>query len=220
MDGTALDDQFGGQTGRAIVTPGEVAYSGAAGPGSATVTIESELPLDGFVAEGFGFGSATTTVESVNQDNPNDPGTASFMTTVDIEHAALLAVSTANSGAGSDIDLYVLAPDVSVVGASTTPTDAEEVVTFFPEDGTYTVAVHGWSVPTGTDTFELTINAVQGYDITVTDAPASILAGGSGELTVEWDTTGFAPGTYEGAVLTGPADAPGLIQIPAVVTVN
>ena len=78
VDGSALDDQFGGKTGRAVVTPGEVAASGPAGPGSATVTIESELALENFVAQGFGFGSEVTTVESVNQDDPNDPSTASF----------------------------------------------------------------------------------------------------------------------------------------------
>jgi hypothetical protein len=69
------------------------------------------------------------------------------------------------------------------------------------------------------DTFELTINAVQGYDVTVTNLPASIPAGGSDTLTVEWDTTGFAPGTYYGLVLMGPAEAPGLFQVPVEITV-
>ena len=47
------------------------------------------------------------------------------------------------------------------------------------------------------------INAVQGYDVTATKLPAQIPAGGSATITVEWATTGFAPGTYYGVVPLG-----------------
>jgi hypothetical protein len=218
VDGALLNEPFGGATGLVNVNPVTVTGAGA-GPGSASVLISSELALDGFVAEGFGLGAPVTTVETVNQDNPNDPSTASFVTTVDITHGARLDVSTCCSGAGSDIDLFVYDPDDNLVGSSTTPTDVESVSILFPEDGTYTIAVHGWSVPAGTDTFQLTINAVQGFDVWVTDLPGAIPAGGSAAITVNWDTTGFDPGTYFGLVLMGPNNAPGLFAVPVEITV-
>lgn len=220
VDGDLLSEPFTGKTGLVNVDPGQVETAGPAGPGSQNVTISSELALDGFVAEGFGLGGPVTTVETVNQDDPDDPSTASFVTTVTLDHAAKLEVSTCCSGNGSDIDLFVYSPGGQLVGSSTTPTDQEFVSLVFPADGTYTIAVHGWSVPAGTDTFELTINAVQGYNVTVTNLPASIPAGDSATLTVNWDTTGFAPGTYFGLVLMGPSVAPGLLEVPVTITVE
>ncbi|VAW32979.1 hypothetical protein MNBD_CHLOROFLEXI01-1171, partial [hydrothermal vent metagenome] len=218
VDGNSLDEPFGGSVGLVNLDPGEIVSSAAAGPGSATLTINSELDLGGFVAEGFGLGGPVTTTEDILQDDPNDPSTASFVTTVAISHGALLEVSTCCS-AGSDIDLFVYDPSGALVGSSTTSTDVENVTLLFPDDGTYTIAVHGWSVPSGADRFELTINAVQGSDVVVSNLPASIPAGGSATIDVAWDTSGFASGSYSGLILMGPAEAPGLLQIPVEVTV-
>jgi hypothetical protein len=38
-------------------------------------------------------------------------------------------------------------------------------------------------------------------------------------VTISWDATGLAPGTYEGLVLMGPATAPGLLEVPVTITV-
>lgn len=218
VDGSSLDEPFGGSVGLVNLNPGAIVSSAAAGPGSASLTISSELEMGGFVAQGFGLGGPVTTTEDVLQDDPNDPSTASFVTTVDISNGALLEVSTCCT-AGSDIDLYVYDPSGALVGSSTTSSDVENVTVVFPEDGAYTVAVHGWSVPSGSDTFELTINAVQGSDVLVSNLPSSIPAGGSATIDVNWDTTGFASGTYTGLILMGPAEAPGLLQVPVEITV-
>jgi hypothetical protein len=61
---------------------------------------------------------------------------------------------------------------------------------------------------------------VQGNDITVSNLPSSIPANGSASITVSWDTSGLAPGTYHGLVLMGPAAAPGLLQLPVEVNVE
>jgi hypothetical protein len=106
-----------------------------------------------------------------------------------------------------------------LASSSTTAGDNESGVILFPEDGVWTIAVHGWNVPGGTDTFELTINAVQGYDITITNLPGSIPAGGSGEITVHWDSSGKPSGIYYGLVLIGVADAPALFQVPLEIVV-
>jgi hypothetical protein len=215
VDGSVLEEPFHGSVGLVTLDPASIAGNGS---GSATVDVASTIDLEGLVAEGFGLGSPVATVENVSQDDPNDPSTASFVTTVDIEHGCLLEVSTANSANGSDIDLYVYDPEGEPVASSTTPTDEEHVSILFPADGNYTIAVHGWSVPSGSDTFELTINAVQGHDVTAT-APPDILAGSTGSIDVSWDTSGYAPGTYYGLVLFGISDAPGLFQVPVEITV-
>jgi hypothetical protein len=215
VDGAVLDEPFRGSVGLVTLDPATITGSGS---GSATLDIISEIDLEELVAEGFGLGSPVTTIETVWQDDPNDPSTASFVTTVDIEHGCLLEVSTANSAHDSDSDLYVYDPDGDLVASSTTPTDEEHVSILFPTDGTYTIAVHGWSVPSGSDTFELTINAVQGHDVTAT-APSDIPAGSTGSINISWDTSGYTPGTYYGLVLLGISDAPGLFQVQVEITV-
>ena len=192
-----------------------------AGPADspADVTISSGIDLANLTADGFGLSAPVTTRETVLQDDPNDPSTASFSTTVAISHGALLEVTTANSDDESDIDLFVYDADGNLVGASFTPFDDERVEVLFPVDGTYRIDVHGFAVLDGSDDFDLTINAVQGTDVTVSGLAASIPAGGSDTFQVAWSTAGKPAGTYDGLVILGPAGAPGLFRIPVTITV-
>jgi hypothetical protein len=100
-----------------------------------------------------------------------------------------------------------------------TPTDVERVVISSPVDGTYRIDVHGYNVPGGQAEFDLTIDAIQGTDVTVTGLVGSLSAGGSDTFSVAWDTSGKPAGTYDGLVVLGPADAPGALRIPIEVTV-
>jgi len=219
VDGSVLDEPFGGKVGLVTVDPGTASASGAAGLGAVDVTLSSELDLRDFVAEGFGLGAPVTTQGSVLQDDPNNSATASFTTTVSINHGAVLEVSTGGAPE-NDIDLYVYGAGGQRLGSSTTPTDEEFVSILFPADGVYTIAVHGWSVPRGSTTFNLTVNAVQGFDLTVDDLPSRLRPGETATITVNWDTTGKAPGIYSGLILMGPAAAPGLLQAPVKITVT
>lgn len=217
VDGRALDEPFSGKVGLATLSAALI--EGDTISGTASISISSELALAGFVAEGFGLSQPVTSTETIEQDDPDDPATSSFVTTVNVEHGAELTVATTSEVGGMDIDLYVLDADGNLVGASTTST-ADEVVTItFPADGEYTILVHGFSVPGGSAEFELLIDAVQGNDLTVSDLPAAIPAGGTGSITVGWDATGRAPGVYKGVVLMGPANAPGLLRVPVRITV-
>ena len=110
-------------------------------------------------------------------------------------------------------------PDGSLVGSSFTPSDTESVSISFPVDGTYRIDVHGFSVPGGSDEFDLTIDAVQGTAVSVSGLAASIPAGGSDTFAVAWDTTGLASGTYHGFVALGTVEAPGVVRMPVEVTV-
>ena len=67
----------------------------------------------------------------------------------------------------------------------------------------------------GSDEFDLTIDAVQGTDVTVNGLAASFPAGGSDTFSVAWDTAGLAAGTYQGFVAIGTPEAPGTSADPA-----
>jgi len=72
----------------------------------------------------------------------------------------------------------------SCIAASTTFTANEAVSISFPEDGEYTILVHGYNVPGDSAPFDLTIDAIQGSDVSVSGLPAQIPAGGSGNVTI------------------------------------
>lgn len=216
VDGARFEEPFRAQAGFVTLNPATVSGSGATG--SARFRITSDLLLEGFGVAGYGFSAPVVTRETVNQDDPNDPSTASFSTTFTVSRGASLTVSTGGAD-GSDLDLYVLGPDGSLIGASTSPTDVEEVTIQFPEDGTYTILVHGFSVPGGSTEFDLAIDAVQGSDISAVSSTSFIRAGGSGQITVSWDLTGRPAGTYRGLVVLGPRAAPGLLAVPVEVVV-
>ncbi len=59
-----------------------------------------------------------------------------------------------------------------IVGSSTTSTPVEQVVLANPEDNTYFIAVHGWSVPAGSTTFDLTVTTTTASGTTVESFPA------------------------------------------------
>ena len=215
LDG--VDEPFSGELGVVALDPGSIFAPPDTSPVS--VTLSSGVALDGLVADAFGLSAPTTTRETVSQDVPDDPSTSSFSTTVAIAHGAQLDVSIGNTDHASDIDLFVYGPDGALVAASFSPTDTESVSILFPEDGTYRIDVHGFAVNTGTDQFDLTIDAVQGTDVTVSGLAASIPAGGSDTFTVAWDTAGLAAGTYRGFVTLGTAEAPGVLRLPLEVTI-
>ena len=116
-----------------------------------------------------------TTIETAHQDDPDDPSSASVKKTVAISHASRAVFET--HLAGNDIDLFVLQGrrDRRLVRRRQRVTNASS--SSCPPDGTYEVWVHGFGV-TGTPSFELTMNIVQGTDLTVSGLPAGGAAGG------------------------------------------
>lgn len=217
--GEYTDEAFRGQVGTLNVAPSALDLDAPSNSVYAEITVSSSLALDDLVAEGFGLGLPELyTDQVVNQDNPNDPSTASYTRTVTIDHAASLDVQVAGQG-DTDLDLFVYDPSGNLVGASTTPTADEHVFIKFPVDGDWTIAVHGWSVPTGTTTFDLQINAVQGYDVQVVDLPQGPFAPGE-DITfgVRIERAMSNGDVLYGSVLLGPAAAPGLVEVPITVT--
>ena len=218
-EGALLDEPFAGNTGLVTIDPGTIEVTKST-DNSAEVAITTELAFDGIVVNGAGLSQPTTTRETAQQDDPNDPTSASVVTTVEITNGALLEVTTGNLATTADIDLFVYGPDDQLVGASTTPTGDEEVSITAPEDGTYTIAVLGWSVPTQTTQFDLLINAIQGDNLTISDLPDSLPEDGTATFTIRWETTDKEPGIYNGLVFIGVEGASELFTIPLKITIE
>jgi hypothetical protein len=87
-----------------------------------------------------------------------------------------------------------------------------------PPDGDYQVWVQGWAVA-GTPSFTLTIDAIQGNDMTVTgttDDP--VPAGTPVTLTVEFSKPDMTAGDWFGELLLGPPSAPSALKVPIKIT--
>ncbi len=183
-----------------------------------TIVVSASVNLDDMEAEGFGLGLPENFTDlPINQDDPNDPSTSSYTKTVTIDHAASLTVDIVGQGS-DDLDLYLLNPAGHVVASSTTSTAKEHVSVKFPSDGVWTILVHGWSVPAGTSTFDMTINAVQGNDVMVKSIPDGPFAAGDMiPITLEISHDMNLGDVLYGSVLLGPSLAPGLVEVPIVV---
>jgi hypothetical protein len=222
-DGGKFDVPFETNVGGATVTPASVTQSTAADTGTFDVTFRATVDLDGLKAEGFGLSQPRVVDETVHQDDPDDPSSASVKENLTLTHASKLHVSTALD---QDIDLYVLydangdgqfAGD-EIVASSASGTGDEAVDLIRPSDGNYQIWVHGFAV-SGTPTTPLTIDAIQGTDLTVTGAPSGPLPAGTPvTLHVAYDKAMTAGQGYFGEILLGPTSAPTALTVPVKIT--
>jgi hypothetical protein len=207
----------------ATVTPSEVDETTTADSGAFDVTFKASVALDGLTAEGFGLSQPSTTQEPVAQDDPDDPATASNRKTITLDHASRLTVTTAYPT--EDVDLFVVydangdgAFDASEIVASSAGGTANESVELIrPPDGNYQIWLHGFQVA-GTPSIELTVDAVQGNDLTVTGLPSgAVPAGTPVTLHVAYSKAMTAGQDYFGELLLGPPSAPTAFSVPVTV---
>jgi subtilisin family serine protease len=102
-----------------------------------------------------------------------------------------------------DIDLFLKGPGGSIIASSTNGGTDELIELTLPADGTYTLVVHGWSVPSAplpyTVSFFDVPLAAGGGTLDVTSAPTSATIGATGTITIGW--AGLTSGErYLGAV--------------------
>jgi len=197
-----------------------VALSTGSDTGSFDVTFESSIDLPGLKAEGFGLSQPSVTAEVGHQDDPNDPSSATIKKNITLNHASRLTLSTALDS--NDFDLFVVydankdgnfTPN-EIVGSSTSPTANEFVQLIRPADGNYQVWVQGFSVA-GTPTLTLSMDAVQGNDLTVSGLPTgAIPAGTPVTLSVDFSKSMTAGQDYFGELLLGPPSAPTALTVP------
>jgi hypothetical protein len=219
-DGDDFDAPFEITVGGASVTPAAVDLDTTADSGSFDVTFESGLALDGLVAEAFGLSQPSITDEVGQQDDPNDPSSASIKKDITLEHASRLSVRTELNT--DDFDLFVVYDanndgtfaNAEIVASSAGGTANEFVELVAPPDGDYQVWVQGWSVA-GTPTLKLTIDAIQGTDLTVSGVPSGAIPANTPiTLTIDFSKSMTIGQTYFGELLLGPPTAPTALKVP------
>jgi Subtilase family len=234
FQGGKFDVPFETTIGSAVVNPTSVVQTTATGVGEFNVTFKSTLDLPGFAADAFGLSQPSTTTETVDQDNPDEPSSACTAApgnvpsckNFSLAHAARVTVNLVVP-ADDDIDLYLVHDadgdgtfeDEEVIGSSTGGTGADErIEAVRPADGNYQVWMQGWSISGGSQA-DLTIFPVQGNDLVVTGAPSGpVPAGQQITLTVNYNKPAMTPGDHFGELHLGPSAAPSALQIPIKIT--
>lgn len=211
--------------GSASVAPSSVVLDTDSDTGSFDITLESSLALDGLVTEAFGLSQPSTTIETAQQDDQNDPSSASVKRDFTINHASRVTVEVSLD---QDIDLWVVYDENNdgafatseIIASSATGSGDEAVTLVAPPDGNYQVWVQGFAI-TGSPTFPLLIDAIQGTDLTVSGAPVgAVPADTPVTLTVNFSKSMTAGQTYFGELLLGPPTAPTALTVPIQITRN
>jgi hypothetical protein len=206
----------------ASVNPSSVQQTTTTGSGSFDVTFKAGLDLPGLVAEGFGLSQPSTTTETARQDNPDDPSSASVKRSFTVSHASRAVITSALS---QDLDMFVVYDadkdgsfeSNEIVASSAGATGDERVELVRPPDGNYQVWMLGFAI-SGTPTFPLTIDVVQGNDLNVTVSPSgAIPAGTPVTIHVTYSKT-MTDGKWFGDLLLGPPAAPAAITVPIEIT--
>ncbi|HEY7003061.1 MAG TPA: S8 family serine peptidase [Gaiellaceae bacterium] len=226
-DGGKFDVPFKTTVGSAVVAPSEVNATTSSNSGAFDVTFKSTLDLSGVAADAFGLSQPTVLTRTAHQDDPNDPTSASVKEAVTINHASKARFATALDG--NDVDLYVLYDangngtfsfPSEVVGSSTSAGGDEEVTLVRPADGNYQVWVHGFAV-SGTPSFQLTEDVVQGTDMTATVTPTGpVSAGTPVKVHVTFSKSMTSGQDYFGELLLGPLSAPTAVHVPITIHRN
>jgi subtilisin family serine protease len=115
-----------------------------------------------------------------------------------------------------DVDLFLEDSSGTIIAASTNGGTDELIELMVPADGTYTMVVHGWSVPNQPLPYTLSfwdVPLASGGSLTVNSAPASAALGATGTVEIGW--SGLAASTrYLGAV--SHSDGAGLLGLTLV----
>jgi subtilisin family serine protease len=193
--------------GVALSAPDEVTFNGESGSGSFDVLFGYTGP---YAPTGHGLVGDTGESGTVDQD-PDQTfsgcstplGDGEEAHTFDLTGSAHLRITMGQDDvdgpADTDIDLFLCRGN-SLVASSTSPNTAEQIDLSQPADGTYTLVVHGWGVPSGTVdyTFHLwDVPLAGGGSLEIDSAPPSATMGTVGTVEISWSG---ASGVSMGAV--------------------
>lgn len=226
FDGGQFWAPFESVLGTATLDPSSVEIDSPTDAGSFEIDFTATVDVEGLAAEGFGLSQPSVTAEVAVQDDPNDPSSASVKKDVTISHASTATFATELTSGGTDIDLFVVYDangdgsftNAEIVASSTTPTADEFIELVRPADGSYQVWAQGWSI-SGPTTFDLTIDVIQGTDLSITGIPpGTITAGTTVTMTVNFSKTMVVGETYYGEILMGPSVAPTALRVPVAIT--
>jgi hypothetical protein len=203
-----------------ISAPDEVSGSGTEG----SLSFDVEFGYTGaYTAAPHGLAPAVLTTDNVLQDpdqtfDPTDveAGGADLhqFTLTGAAHLRV-AIPPEATEPEADLDVYVFNPAGEFVAASFNPGTDEQVDISLPEDGTWSVFVHGWSAPGGDSDYTLYSWTVpfEASSLVVDSAPTSATANETGTVSISW--SGLDPGTqFLGAV--SHSDENGLLDLTLV----
>lgn len=189
--------------GVALDAPASVSGTGTEG----TATIPLRFGYEGpYQATPHGLVPAEVVSGTVEQDPDQeaftaDDGAGLVAHEFDLTGTAVARWRLVDPTEELDLDLYLVAPDGELVASSTSGGTNELITLPTPADGTYTLYVHGWQVPEGSASYDLTswVVPLEATSLTVVSAPEAATIGGTGEVVVGW--SGLDPDAeYLGAV--------------------
>ncbi|MCB2153593.1 S8 family serine peptidase [bacterium] len=224
--GAKIAEPLVGSTYAISFDPYPATGTGSTGSWTQSITSTRDIP-QGLSVSAFGLSQPVhLTDQTIDQDDPNNVCTASWTYSLDMANGAYLKVVTSTS-ASMDIDLFVYRDNGdgtfncgsdSLLGSSTTSTSNETVELKQAQlpDGKYFVVVHGWSVPGGSQLFDIDIEGIYGSGLTIPTPPSGpVTAGTPVEFTVNWSKP--LEGEYEGMILVGPSNISEILRIPVVI---
>jgi subtilisin family serine protease len=202
--------------------PDNVAGSGTDGSASFDVTFGYE---GDYTAAPHGLSANAPVSGSIGQDpdqtypsGDDAPGPAGGVDMFDftVTDSALVRW-TLNIPGDDDLDLFLEDSGGNIIAASGNGGTDEFIELVLPANDTYTLVVHGWSVPSAPLDYSVNFWDVPltpgGGSLSVDNAPASATLGDTGTIDISW--TGLTGGeSYLGAV--SHSDANGIIGLTAV----
>jgi PKD repeat protein len=204
----------------------------ACGPnGTVPITFTNSIALESLTGAAFGLGmTAVYSDQMVLQDDPMNASSASFTQTVTITNGGRLEVQIRAAEVSpwdNDLDLYLLHDaDMSgtfdwgteIIGASLSPGVDEMIRIDFPADGDYMIAVHGAQVPDPPFLFDMTVDAIQGTELSLSGVPGGPVGAGSLlALDLDWSKVVQAGELWQGMVVIGTPYLPAALSAPVYV---
>jgi hypothetical protein len=193
-------------------------------PGRCTpVKLVSGIELPGFEVNAFGLSKPMSFPDTpIEQDDPDDPTTASFKQDLTIgPNAIRFMVTVTDPAAANDFDLFVVLDgdgdgvftEDEVVASSTTPSGDESVVAWSPPPGNYQIWLQGWSVPTPPAMANIEIEVIEGDRVYVDDLPPQVVPDEPYVFNVCLRDGDPVDADERGLLLLGPEDSPTLFIV-------
>ena len=174
-----------------------------------------------YAAAAHGLEAATVISDNVLQDpdqtfDRNDGFSNVHQFAVSGAALLRLAMPPEATEADADLDLFLFDPAGQLAATSTNGGTDEQIDIVLPDDGIWTLYVHGWQAPGGDSDYDLyswIVSATPGGTMTIDSAPTSATIGTTGTVDVSW--TGATAGEWHlGAV--SHADGSGLLGLTLV----
>ncbi len=226
--------QFSSEPGQATLDlqPENAQAPYLVGSQNLTFTATGDVP-EGIQVRAYGFSvPQNLTNQPISQNAPNNFCSSTWIYRqynggLKISNGGLLDISTFSANADLDLDIYLFEDNGNGVWNCSQETltaysmnsgPEENVEIYFPADGTYWIAAHGYYVPENQkQVFDINIRSAQGADIKLRNLPSGpLFAGHPVQLEVAFQSLYNAkiPSTLEGVLFVGPASVPTLLEIP------